>query len=75
MIHWVPVNSLYFWSTSLGSVLSQNVSLKVVATNVVLNSSSSYNYLPTADYNAVMKVIEKGQLCQKNALGITTCLC
>ena len=58
MIHWVPVNSLYYWSTALGSVLvNKTVSLNISSTNVVINSSSAYNYLPTADYEMLMKVI------------------
>lgn len=60
MINWVPVSSLYYWSTALGSVLVKNETLKVTSTNVVLNSSSAYNYIPTSDYNNLMKVIQKG---------------
>lgn len=66
MIKWVPISSEYYWSAALGTLLSGNTTIKIITKSVVINSTSNFNVLPAADYASVMKVIQKGHLCQNS---------
>jgi hypothetical protein len=62
-IQWVSINSSYYWSIGLQAAKIGLVDLQIAQTSVILDSGSSINYIPAAEYTVVVKEITNGHDC------------
>ncbi len=57
------MNSTQYWSTGLQAARIGLVDLQIALTSVILDSGSSINHIPAAEYAVVINEIKKGRHC------------
>ena len=74
-IYWMSINSDYHWQVPLYNATIGEKPINITAKNIIFDTGSSLNYVPTAEFRQILNAILEVRDCDEKSDGFYYCPC